>query len=454
MHPSLHARKHIRAYLQERLSHCRQDDLAAVHSVALNLFFNASFEFESLRDLKSLCVLVPDVCMDTPASLYMRDPKDALKLRRTTSPQTHKLITFPENACPDPDSIIRLDGMSVAAICDNDTESRLIGLLCLHKDLDPAEEAFYLEFARSAARLMAVKQVAISNRQRLTFINNLVRDIGHNVIVPNMHFKLLFLQMEKQLESLARKVDTLGPARPSSVDAGDREIRLELPELVKDLQARQKSISRRFQQSSLFLESLLRRSHFEQGRYDLQLRPCKFKSQIFEPQLERFRPLLNAQGITISIAPHVRIDEDIVLEADLGLISQVFANLLANAVKYTTPMPGNSGREEKLALYGWETLLHAFGPGQPGIRLFVSTTGQEIPRQEWSRLFDPDYRCSETQSAEGSGHGLYFVKQIVELHKGRVGYSYAKPMNTFEVTLPRQGASKATTEAGSCPSPS
>ena len=451
MQPSLHVRRHIRAYLQERLSRCAHDDRAAARSAALSLFFEASFEFESLRDLKSLCVLVPDVCLDTPASLYMLGPKDTLKLRRTTSTHGHKLVTFPEHACPDQSSMTRLDGMSAVPICETGPEPRLIGVLCLHKELCPAEEAFYLEYARSTARLMAVKQVAISNRQRLTFINNLVRDIGHNVIVPNMHFKLLFLQMEKQLDGLARKVDALDPARP---DSQDRALRRELPPLVKDLQAKQKSISKRFQQSSLFLESLLRRSHFEKGRYDLQLRPCKFKSQVFEPQLERFRPLLSAQGIAIRIAPDVRIDEDIVLDADLGLISQVFANLLANAVKYTTAMPMDSGREEKLVLYGWKTLPHAFGSGQPGIRLFISTTGQQIPRQEWSRLFDADFRCSDAENMEGSGHGLYFVKQIVELHKGRVGYSYETPMNTFEVTLPRQTGAKASMEAGSCPNPS
>ncbi len=451
MQPSLHARKHIRAYLQERLSGRARDDRAADRDAALSLFFQASFEFESLRDLKSLCVLVPDVCLGTSASLYMRDPKDELKLRRTTSPHARKLVTFPENACPNSTSIARLNGMSVVPICQTGAEPRLIGLLCLHRELFPEEEAFYLLFARSAAQLMAVKQVAISNRQRLTFINNLVRDIGHNVIVPNMHFKLLFLHMEKQLERLARKVDALDPAR---ADSPDREIRRDLPSMIKDLQARQQSISRRFQQSSLFLESLLRRSHFEKGSYDLRLRPCRFKSQVFEPQLERFRPLLKAQGIAIRIAPDVRIDEDVVLEADLGLISQVFANLLANAVKYTTAMPGEFGGEEKLVLYGWETLPHAFGSGRPGIRLFVSTTGQEIPGGEQARLFDADFRCSDAENVEGSGHGLYFVKQIVELHQGRVGYSYAQSMNTFEVTLPRKNLSPAFTEAEPWPSPS
>ena len=452
MQPSLHARKHIKAHLLERLAGCANDDSAAARSTALNLFFEASFEFESLRDLKSLCVLVPDVCLKTPASLYMRGPKDTLRLRRTTSTHGPRLVTFPEPSCPDPVAITRRDGLTAVPICETGPEPKLLGMLCLHKDLRPAEETFYLEFARSVAQLMAVKQVAIINRQRLTFINNLVRDIGHNVIVPNMHFKLLFLQMEKQLERLGRIVDSLAPIHSS--DTSDREVRRELAAMTKELLQRQKSISRRFQQSSLFLESLLRRSNFEKGRYDLQLRPCKFKSQIFEPQLERFRPLLNAQGISIRIAPDVRIDEDIVLEADLGLIAQVFANLLSNAVKYTMSMPTESGREEKLVIYGWESKPHAFGPGQPGIELYIRTTGHEIPSQDWPQLFDADFRSSATDNVEGSGHGLFFVKQIVELHNGRVAYSYAVPMNTFSIILPCRSNSQASMEPGSCHSPS
>ena len=450
MQPSLHARKNIRAHLLERLAGCADDDSAAARSTALNLFFEASFEFESLRDLKSLCVLVPDVCMGTPASLYMRGPKDTLRLRRTTSTHGPRLTTFPEPSCPDPAAIMRLEGLTAIPICEAGPEPKLLGMLCLHKDLSPAEETFYLGYVRSAVQLMAMKQIAISNRQRLTFINNLVRDIGHNVIVPNMHFKLLFLQMEKQLERLGRKVESLASMHS---DAPEREARQELASMARELQTKQKSISRRFQQSSLFLESLLRRSNFEKGRYDLQLRPCKFKSQIFEPLLERFLPLLNAQGITIRIDPDVRIDEDIVLEADLGLIAQVFANLLSNAVKYTVSMPAESGREEKLVIYGWESKPHAFGPAQPGIELYIRTTGHQIPRQDWPQLFNADFRGNATENVEGSGHGLFFIKQIVELHNGRVGYSYSAPMNTFHVTLPCRSNSQASTEPGSCLSP-
>jgi signal transduction histidine kinase len=206
-----------------------------------------------------------------------------------------------------------------------------------------------------------------------------------------MHFKLMFLQMRKQITLLGSRVEALAPVRP---DSPDREIRRELPILVRDLLAQQEGISRRFQQSSLFLESLLRRSHFEKGRYDLLLRPCRFKSQIMEPQLERFRPLFMDQGITVRIAPDVRIDEDVVLESDLGLMAQVFANLLSNAVKYTRSIPTPKGGAEKMLQYGWESRPDAFGPGCPGVRLFVSTTGPGIPPDERPRLFDQDFRSA------------------------------------------------------------
>jgi signal transduction histidine kinase len=450
MPPSPPAREQIRARILEKLAASDRDGRDLSHVTALNIFYDLSFEFESLRDFKSLCVLIPEACLGTPASLYLRGPKGALQLRRTTEAHGRKFLVFPEASCPDPGTVVRHEGLSIVPICESSPERRPAGLLCLHRELDPDEEAFHLDYARRVGLVMAVKQSAIGSRQRLTFINNLMRDIGHNVIVPNMHFKLMFLQMQKQIALLGSRIEALAPVRPDSLD---RDIRRELPALVKDLLVQQDAISRRFQQSSLFLESLLRRSHFEKGRYDLMLRPCQFKSQIMEPQLERFRPLFMDQGITVRIAPDVRIDEDVVLESDLGLMAQVFANLLSNAVKYTRPMPSPMGSAEKLLQYGWESLPDAFGPDCPGVRLFVSTTGPGIPPEERPRLFDPDFRSASSDAVEGSGHGLFFVKQIVELHGGRVGYEHLAPMNIFHVTLPGpRGTSQATDE--SCPSPS
>ena len=429
MQPAPPKRAHIRNRILDRLAHCKEQGHAPDRLTALNIFFELGLEFESLHDFKSLCVLVPDICLGTPASLYMRGPKGDLRLRRTTSVQGARLFSLPDPPCPESPGIVRTAGGAVVTICDPEHQPRLIGALVLHRETPPDEDAFWLEFARGAARIMAVKQTAVSNRKHLTFINNLVRDIGHNVIVPNIQFKLLFLQLERQLTRLQRRIDGLAPPRH---DAPDLDARLELPVLARDLLSLQKTISTRFQQSSLFLESLLRRGHFEKGGYDLLLRPCRFKSQVFEPQIERFLSMFRAQDIRIEVAPDVRIDEEIVLQADLGLFSQVFANLLANAIKYTRTVAG-----EKLMRYGWETVPDAFGQGREGVRLFVATTGPEIPPGEQARLFEEGFRSAGADGEDGSGHGLSFVKQIVELHHGRVAYAHEAPMNIFSIIMPR-----------------
>lgn len=429
MQPAPPKRAHIRTRIQDRLARCKEQGHAPDRLTALNIFFELGLEFDSLHDFKSLCVLVPDICLGTPASLYMRGPKGDLRLRRTTSAQGAKVFSLPDPPCPESPGIVRTVGGAVVTICDAEHQPRLIGAIALHREVPPDEDAFWLEFARGAARIMAVKQTAVSNRKHLTFISNLVRDIGHNVIVPNIQFKLLFLQLERQLTRLQRRIDGLAPPRH---DATDLDARLELPVLARDLLSLQKTISSRFQQSSLFLESLLRRGHFEKGGYDLLLRPCRFKSQVFEPQIERFQSMFHAQGIRIEVAPDVRIDEEIVLPADLGLFSQVIANLLANAIKYTRSVAG-----EKLMRYGWETVPDAFGQGREGVRLFVATTGPEIPSGEQARLFEEGFRSTGADGEDGSGHGLSFVKQIVELHRGRVGYAYEAPMNIFSIIMPR-----------------
>ena len=65
-----------------------------------------------------------------------------------------------------------------------------------------------------------------------------------------------------------------------------------------------------YEQTSLFLETLLRRSHFEEGRYVLEKRACNFKKQVIDLQLERYRPRFEERGIEVDtsmISPVLRI---------------------------------------------------------------------------------------------------------------------------------------------------
>lgn len=437
MHLPSHER--IRTNILDRLN---RQDRAPELDLALNLFLDLSLEYDSLRDFKTLCAMVPDACLQVQTSLYLLGRKGTLILRRSTTEHAPRTLTLPKPLCLEQDSIIRLEDSCIFPIQD-ESEKRLLGALYLHRPLSPREEEFLWGYVRRMARILSFRQKDLRNRQRLTFINNLMRNIGHNIIVPNMQFKLLFLRMGDKLRELEEHVHSLAPTKSN---APDLSIRRALPLLLRDLRGQLETISQRFQQSSLFLESLLRREHFESGRYHPHLRICHIGIQIFEPQLDRFRPSLRDEGIEVIKSP--QSSEEAMVEADLGLISQVFANLLGNAVKYTQAIRQAGGVWGKSLVYGWEYSESALGQERPGVRIFISSSGEPVPPQDVPYLFDSHFRSTGTKAADGSGYGLFFVKQIVELHKGQVRYSHSNQMNTFHIILPSPAPTK---EDSVCP---
>ena len=73
------------------------------------------------------------------------------------------------------------------------------------------------------------------------------------------------------------------------------------------------------------------------------------------------------------------------------------------------------------------------------MRIEVADTGAGIPASHLPHLFDQFYQVegSSTRSQEGSGIGLALVKELVELHGGRVTVESTVDFGTrFIVTLP------------------
>jgi len=96
-----------------------------------------------------------------------------------------------------------------------------------------------------------------------------------------------------------------------------------------------------------------------------------------------------------------------VVECDHGLMKQVLANLISNAVKYTRP------REIAVIEIG-ETIMG-------GERtLFVRDNGVGFDMKNANKLFVPFQRLHRHEEFEGTGIGLATVQRIVEKHKGRV----------------------------------
>jgi two-component system OmpR family sensor kinase len=91
---------------------------------------------------------------------------------------------------------------------------------------------------------------------------------------------------------------------------------------------------------------------------------------------------------------------------DAGLLRQVLGNLLSNAVKYSP----DGGRIEVIAAHAGTE-----------VAVVIEDRGIGISETDREHLFERYYRGCNTSGIVGSGVGLYLVKTIVDLHKGRIG---------------------------------
>ncbi|MCC6415221.1 MAG: GHKL domain-containing protein [Opitutaceae bacterium] len=134
----------------------------------------------------------------------------------------------------------------------------------------------------------------------------------------------------------------------------------------------------------------------------------------------RGRPAAAQHRLNLSLDPAVGM-----ALIDPLKITQVFENLLDNALKYT---PAGSHIDIATRLREKE------------IELSIRDNGPGIPTEDLPHIFERFYRVDKGRSREkgGTGLGLSIVKHIVQLHGGRVwAESQLGQGSTFCFTLPR-----------------
>jgi signal transduction histidine kinase len=112
------------------------------------------------------------------------------------------------------------------------------------------------------------------------------------------------------------------------------------------------------------------------------------------------------------------------IQGDGLRLSQIFGNLISNAIKYTPPEG--------------EVRVYAEKQGKV-IRISIQDNGLGISPEDKAQIFDRFYRVrrAETDSIEGTGLGLAIVKSLVEAHQGEIALvSQLNKGSTFHVTLP------------------
>lgn len=321
------------------------------------------------------------------------------------------------------------------------TKGDILGLLEVYpaEELDPHSELFFEKYANRIGYNIHNKFMIEKNIEHLKFIRSLVADIEHNIIAPNIIYKLFLKHMRRKIEkniSLQKEVSAYMEKFTDNRSFLE-SLHSELNEINRGLQEELENIEKHYKNTSLFLETLLRRSHFDKGRLTLLTKKCYMNRDVVQPQLERFLDRFKRMDISVNYQLSGIPDQETISVVDVGLMAQVYANLFSNALKYTEDIITDYGEKKKYVSYGHEIITDYFGPGRDGIKYNVFSTGPHLLPEERGKIFEDEYRGSNVLDKPGTGHGLAFIKVAVELHGGIVGYEPTQYGNNFFLILPR-----------------
>ena len=443
--------EHVTKRIEDKKIDYTKYGFTRVESNAFKTFFDLAQEFENIQDVYQISVGIPKIFFGLNARLYMMDPPtNRLALVSGTEDRQEDLggplppeIKAAEQPYLNNDAVIltirgnRLLMEQLPFTADDD----VLGILQVYpfKSLDDHQSLFLQKYANRIGFSVHMRFLLQKNIEHVKFIKSLVADIEHNVIVPNMVYKLFLRRLGGKIaknkeieESLKQLASAPGLQSHMEVEA----LLAEMTEVNLGLMEEFENIDKHYQTASLFLETLLRRSHFDEGRLTLRTKACNMKEAVIVPQLERFASRFAERKISIKDQYVGTSGEDTISVVDVGLMAQVYANLFSNVLKYAQEMITEAGEREQYLAYGRQRLQDYFGPGQDGIKYNVFSTGPQIPSEERENIFEEGYRGAGFSKIPGTGHGLAFVRNAVEIHGGVVGYEATEDGNNFYFIIP------------------
>ncbi len=159
-------------------------------------------------------------------------------------------------------------------------------------------------------------------------------------------------------------------------------------------------------------------ANIETGNITLKKEEISFGGIIHEVA-DRMQQTVELKGSTLTID----VPEDLpVIVGDYDRLTRAFANILINAIKFTS-----EGRISVAAQVKDRELLTS-----------VSDTGIGIPEGAIDKIFDQFYKVDA--ASRGTGLGLSMAKEIIEMHGGRIqAESKEGEGSTFSFTIPVNG---------------
>jgi len=223
--------------------------------------------------------------------------------------------------------------------------------------------------------LVCVAIVQLRRQQELVRLrDDFVSGVSHELRTPLAQIRLFS--------------DLLDSGRLAAPDQRSRSVRI---------------IAEEARRLSWLVENILHFSRAQRGAGRVQPNPLLI-APLLREIVDAFAPLAREKSVTFS----VEADEGVLVRADPDALRQVMLNLLDNAVKYGPPGQTVRVRAELRGL---------------ALRVAVDDRGPGVPWEDRRTVWEPYRRLARDAEGAtgGSGIGLAVVKDLVELHGGRVG---------------------------------
>lgn len=169
-------------------------------------------------------------------------------------------------------------------------------------------------------------------------------------------------------------------------------------------------------------------SRLELGQLGVKTQPTDL-NELIKIRLEEISPVAQSANVRIIFDNRLAKAEKVPIDRDL--LGQVVNNLLTNAIRYTQSVKRRR-----------PTVRVTLKKGRRYLEITVADNGIGIPRTARLKIFERFYRAENAVIADtdGTGLGLYLVKQIIESTGGKISLkSKENQGSTFTVCIPVGG---------------
>lgn len=234
------------------------------------------------------------------------------------------------------------------------------------------------------------------------------------------------------------QLQDLDAAKSALISTVNHELRTPLTSIIGyvELMQRDESLTKS-PETKLYLEVLERNSQILLTLVESMLSLSKFDSEVgrlpekpvllgetIESAIFILKPAFEAAEVSIKLD----LAKDIVVQGDAGQLTQLFINLISNAIKFSNPQGSV------------DISLSTISEGKNEMaRISVTDYGIGIPERDIPLLFTRFFRAGNVNSGShpGTGLGLAIVKQIIDHHDGSIQVeSKLGKGSTFLIEIP------------------